>query len=241
MEDFHLNENEFIESTEPSNLEEYSTEESNHDGTDDDDEEEVEDDDDNDEDEEFDDNGYDNDEYNSESEEFYFESDHLALRGNPDYRAVLRTIVVLESQRIEVAKHIDKIADMKRTALQNPMEFIKKLTTGYGLDISGPINIQNVSKKTEVLIAKFNPKVNFQFLILQFCVLQLPKIKLEKYNVSFPTLRTNINTNATNNAKDENDYTVRGRTFDQTKPVTFNQVTFSIYSYSVLTLILIPF
>lgn len=41
--------------------------------------------------------------------------------------------------------------------------------------------------------------------------------------MSFPTIRINTNTN-TNKTKDENDFSVRGRAFDQTKPVTFNQV-----------------
>lgn len=31
--------------------------------------------------------------------EFYFESDHLALKGNGDYLNLLKTIAVLESQR----------------------------------------------------------------------------------------------------------------------------------------------
>lgn len=82
----------------------------------------------------------------SENEDFYFESDHLALRGNQDYRAVLRTIVILESQRIEVAKHIDKLADIKRKATQDPNGFVEKLSS-QNLDIPGPINIQNVIEK----------------------------------------------------------------------------------------------
>lgn len=133
MEHFNSNPNEYGAK---SLNNEYTTEESNNEDDDDDD-----DDDDNDE------NMFnDNDEYNSENEDFYFESDHLALRGNADYRAVLRTIVILESQRIEAAKHIDKIAEVKRNALQDPCGFIKKLRSGQGLDIPGPINIQQVKR-----------------------------------------------------------------------------------------------
>lgn len=84
------------------------------------------------------------DEDNSDNEDFYFESDHLALRGNPDYRSVLRTIVILEAQRIEAAKHIDRIAQVKIRAMQDPEEFIKVLAMGDHLDLPGPINIQNV-------------------------------------------------------------------------------------------------
>lgn len=90
------------------------------------------------------------DEYNSDNEDFYFESDHLALRGNPDYRIALRTIIILEAQRIEAAKHIDQIAEVKRQALRDPEGFIKTLASGESLDVPGPINIQNVSKSHEI-------------------------------------------------------------------------------------------
>lgn len=87
----------------------------------------------------------DDDEYDSDNEDFYFESDHLALRGNADYRAVLRTIVILEAQRIEAAKHIDKISQEHRHALDDPEGFLRKLVSKEGLNLPAPINIQNVS------------------------------------------------------------------------------------------------
>lgn len=87
----------------------------------------------------------DDDEYNSDNEDFYFESDHLPLRGNSDYRAVLRSIVILEAQRIEVAKHIDKIAQVQQRALRDPEGFLKKLTSNEGFELPGTIDIQNVN------------------------------------------------------------------------------------------------
>lgn len=45
-----------------------------------------------------------------EDNTFYFESDHLALRGNADYTNVLRTIAVLEVQRTRVLKQVTLIA-----------------------------------------------------------------------------------------------------------------------------------
>lgn len=44
---------------------------------------------------------------------------------------------------------------------------------------------------------------------------------MEKYNVPLPAICTSANASKT---KDEHDFTVRGRAFDQTKPITFNQV-----------------
>lgn len=44
-----------------------------------------------------------NEEYQDEDSnnagEFYFESDHLALKGNVDYLNLLKTIAILEAQR----------------------------------------------------------------------------------------------------------------------------------------------
>ena len=40
--------------------------------------------------------------------EFYFESDHLALKGNPDYLALLRTLAVLEGQKVAAVQDIDR-------------------------------------------------------------------------------------------------------------------------------------
>lgn len=81
------------------------------------------------------------------NEEFFFESDHLALRGNADYRAVLRAIVVLESQKIEAGKHIDMLAASKKAALDDPMAFVKRLSEGKKLDVPGPIIIENVRRE----------------------------------------------------------------------------------------------
>ena len=48
---------------------------------------------------------------------------------------------------------------------------------------------------------------------------QPPQLNLEKYNITLPDLPKD----SSNEAR-VNDITVRGRIFDQTKPVTFNQV-----------------
>lgn len=157
----------------------------------------------------------DDDEYDSDNEDFYFESDHLALRGNADYRAVLRTIVILEAQRIEAAKHIDKISQAHRHALDDPEEFLRKLVSKEGLDLPAPINIQNVSSNRSSLVCPF-----FVFLI-SMLVFQVPKIKFEKYNMPNPVSTPSA---CEPKAKEENDLTVRGRVYDQTKPETFNQV-----------------
>lgn len=103
----------------------------------------------------------DDDEYYSDNEDFYFESDHLALRGNEDYRIALRTIVILEAQRIEVGKHIERIGEVKRIALRDPDEFLRKLTSGEGLDVPGPINIQKVKRLQDLFFVTVSQTSRF--------------------------------------------------------------------------------
>lgn len=66
----------------------------------------------------------------AENSLFYFESDHLPLRGNEDYSALLKTLVILEAQRESVTKQIDELATQKNYYLQHPEEFLKKIKDG---------------------------------------------------------------------------------------------------------------
>ena len=40
---------------------------------------------------------------------YFFESDHLALKGNQDYQMLLRTVAILEAQRIKAIQDLDKL------------------------------------------------------------------------------------------------------------------------------------
>lgn len=61
----------------------------------------------------------------------------------------------------------------------------------------------------------------------------MPNIKFEKYNVVAPA---QFETQEDSSAKQTeiNDLTVRGRQFDQTKPETFNQVRYIIFSSEMI-------
>ncbi|CAD7080756.1 unnamed protein product [Hermetia illucens] len=105
-----------------------------------------------------------------DNEEFCFESDHLALRGNPDYAAVLRTIAILQAQRIQATKEVDKLSLAEKKALDDPEAFVAKLAAGEELGVPAPISI-----------------------------FELPKIDFAKYNVTFPELpKTTTTDSATN-------------------------------------------
>ncbi|XP_069700953.1 ZZ-type zinc finger-containing protein 3 [Periplaneta americana] len=140
--------------------------------------------------------------------EFYFESDHLALKGNKDYLALLKTIAVLESQRIKAIQDYDTILSIQEAALQNPMEFVEKLQGGEDLGIPEPQVIA-----------------------------ELPTVDWSAYNVSIPvdSLRP-LTRKATHrplsdpsvmdqeSADIRSKVLVRGRLFDDSKPETFNQL-----------------
>ncbi|KAK9891440.1 hypothetical protein WA026_014674 [Henosepilachna vigintioctopunctata] len=62
-----------------------------------------------------------------EDELFYFESDHLALKGNKDYSELLKTLFILTAQRERAFKDYEKIQEMKKNALEDPQTFLEKL------------------------------------------------------------------------------------------------------------------
>ncbi|XP_071802793.1 uncharacterized protein [Asterias amurensis] len=62
-----------------------------------------------------------------ESEPFYFESDHMAIKGNKDYRMLLRTLTTLEAQRKQAVVDLDKLLECNDKALRNPIKFVHKL------------------------------------------------------------------------------------------------------------------
>lgn len=136
-----------------------------------------------------------------EDDEFFFESDHLALRGNADYTAVLRTIAILQTQRMLVTKNIDILAAAESRALDDPVAFARQVKTGE-LQLPGPISVAD-----------------------------LPLINFEKYGLTVPDFvpddeldaqQQSASVNETDSAA--NNLTVRGRMFDQSKPETFNQL-----------------
>jgi hypothetical protein len=62
-----------------------------------------------------------------ENEPFYFESDTLALRNNSDYSSVLKTLVLLEAQRIRACNDLEKLIQLKEDAMKDPLNFVNVL------------------------------------------------------------------------------------------------------------------
>ena len=70
------------------------------------------------------------------AELFYFESDHLALKGNTDYLALIQCLVRLENKKIQAIADIDTLLREKERALDSPLQFAEKLRSVW-LNIDG--------------------------------------------------------------------------------------------------------
>ena len=78
---------------------------------------------------------------------FYFESDHLALRGNRDYTNMLRTIAILEAQKIRVQQQIEELAEAKKRYLEEPELFLKKIRNNEEIISPNYFTIATVCEK----------------------------------------------------------------------------------------------
>ena len=138
-----------------------------------------------------------------EPSEFYFESDHLALKGNKDYTALLKTIVILEAQRTQAIEDLDKLLSIRSKALKDPISFVAQIQNGELPELPGPQKIA-----------------------------EIPYIEWSQYNVAAPDMRMRPQTRhghvlphvPTKTEQENGKILVRGRAFDESKPETFNQL-----------------
>ena len=82
-----------------------------------------------------------------ENETYFFESDHLALKGNHDYQMMLRLIALLESQRIQAVKDLEKLHECQNEALADPIKFVEKLQRGVDMGLPKPQKVIHVILK----------------------------------------------------------------------------------------------
>jgi len=65
-----------------------------------------------------------------EAEPFYFESDHVALKANVDYRRLLRAFISLHSERTAALHDLDRLLETQHSALSDPISFVNQLQAG---------------------------------------------------------------------------------------------------------------
>ncbi|KAJ8938540.1 hypothetical protein NQ318_016911 [Aromia moschata] len=70
-----------------------------------------------------------------EDDLFYFESDHLALKGNKNYCEVLKTVVVLSALREKAIKDFNKVVELRKDAVEHPFKTLEKIQNGTDLGV----------------------------------------------------------------------------------------------------------
>lgn len=77
---------------------------------------------------------------------FYFESDCAALRNNPDYSCLLKTLVLLEAQRSQACQDLERLLDVREQVAttssqsfgqqqKSPNEFVRHLISNVCRDL----------------------------------------------------------------------------------------------------------
>lgn len=90
---------------------------------------------------------------------FNFESDHLALKGNKDYCDVLKTLVILTAHQKKAIQDFSKIVEIRRNALENPIDTLEQIQNGKGLGIPTRIELPRIPN---INFQKYDVKVSIQ-------------------------------------------------------------------------------
>lgn len=127
-------------------------------------------------------------------EEFAFETDHLALRGNKDYCDLLKFIVKLEAQKVKALKDIEELSEAQNRALNDPQSFLKEIKAG---------SVNFPSRQT---------------------IADLPNIDWASYGIDATMDGDDVRDTKPNKDDLDSSTKVRGRKFTDNKPETFNQL-----------------
>ncbi|KAH7976709.1 hypothetical protein HPB52_018445 [Rhipicephalus sanguineus] len=142
--------------------------------------------------------------------EFFFESDHLALRGNSDYRNMLKTLAVLEAQRVQVIQDIEKLIEVREDALADPIRFVERLQKKEDLGIPLP---QLVAPMPNIDWSQYS-LMGIQQGIEGKRQFTRHAAKAEQRNVQ----------SSSQSQGPGGSILIRGRVFNENKPATFNQL-----------------
>nr|BAN20986.1 adenosine kinase 2 [Riptortus pedestris] len=136
---------------------------------------------------------------------FYFETDFLPLKGNTDYLKLMKTLAILEVQRIKVSRDIQELEELKIQSQDEPFKVKQKILEGK-LPCLSRCKIEKV------------PEIDFS----KYRSLNTGN----KKNV--PARRKTTRTQTLSKDEDEqnngHEIRVRGRVYNEKKPQTFNQL-----------------
>ena len=154
--------------------------------------------------------------------EYYFESDHEALRNNPDYLSLMKTYALLQAKKIQAVKDIEDLISARTAALsQDPRRFLTKFQAEFAKlpasqNIPDVPNIDwdkyKIPSMTNELVQKpetRNSGVNKK------------SVQDKPENSSKEKVEGLLDCKVERNSRGQ--FLVRGRVFDASKPQTFNQ------------------
>ncbi|CAB3368346.1 Hypothetical predicted protein [Cloeon dipterum] len=139
------------------------------------------------------------------ADEFFFESDYTALKGNQDYRKLLRSVLILQVQREQAIKAVEQLYEAKKKALANPKEFIDKLAKGEDLGIPPVIKLEPLPEIDWSQYQEFMPESNRP----------ITRKKVEEAIVTKTESK---------GGEENSSVRIRGKVFNDEKPETFNQL-----------------
>merc|ERR1712062_799562 len=151
--------------------------------------------------------------------EYYFESDHEAIRSNPDYLSLMKTYALLQAKKIQAVKDIEDLISARTAALsQDPRKFLTKFQAEFAKlpasqNIPDVPNIDwdkyKIPSMTNELAQK--PETRNKKSVQDNKPEESAKEKVEGL----------LDCKVERNARGQ--FLVRGRVFDASKPQTFNQ------------------
>ena len=151
--------------------------------------------------------------------EYYFESDHEAIRSNPDYLSLMKTYALLQAKKIQAVKDIEDLISARTAALsQDPRKFLTKFQAEFAKlpasqNIPDVPNIDwdkyKIPSMTNELVQK--PETRNKKSVQDNKPEESAKEKVEGL----------LDCKVERNARGQ--FLVRGRVFDASKPQTFNQ------------------
>lgn len=152
---------------------------------------------------------------------YYFESDHAALKCNADYHSLLKTVCLLEAQRIQAIKDIDLLYVWQKEALENPLAFVEKLQQGKGINFPRQ---QTVAKLPSINWEAYTSRKDISSYYAPKHMTRKKKTLLDGCSAS----TTNGEEISEGGWKSEYPNTsrivVRGRLKNENKPISFNQL-----------------
>lgn len=149
--------------------------------------------------------------------EYFFENDHLALleEGGDDLQSLLRTLAVLEAQKVQAVQDHEKLLRARIKVRETPLALVAALKKGEGLDLPCP---QVVATIPRINVSRYNAQESNRG-----ASKRTVKVKSRYGGETKPVRKRNATESEGVGKTDEGEFMVRGRKFQTHKPITFNQ------------------